>query len=184
MWRHFKPILQVITLATAMMVSSLHGAVLENTTKCPVTFYLVHTIIPNYNWVTKILAHTHLAGILIPWNQKFQAFFVVYHYTAPYKKETKWRDKIVLVWVLTASCKPSIEAASNSVCSIMHANLRLRSRLSPANGKTMQTVNTPVYNYCQSLRPKKLICLSIDDLFWVGSVGRKTLNSFFFFKRQ
>ena len=45
MWRHIKPILQVIILATAMLVSFLNGAVLENTTKCPRTFYLdlVHT---------------------------------------------------------------------------------------------------------------------------------------------
>ena len=35
-----------------------HGAVLENTIKCPKTFYLVHTTIPNYNWVTRISAHT------------------------------------------------------------------------------------------------------------------------------
>ena len=35
-------------LATAMLVFSLHGAVMENTTKCPVTFYLVQTTIPNH----------------------------------------------------------------------------------------------------------------------------------------
>ena len=39
-----------------MLVSSLHEAVLENTSNCPVIFYLVHTTIPNYNWVTRILA--------------------------------------------------------------------------------------------------------------------------------
>ena len=36
-------------MATAMLVSYLHGAVLKNPTKCPITFDLVHTIIPNYN---------------------------------------------------------------------------------------------------------------------------------------
>ena len=35
-----KPILQVIILATAMLVSSFHSLVLENTTKCPRTFHL------------------------------------------------------------------------------------------------------------------------------------------------
>ena len=33
----------------APMVSSLHKTVLENTTKCFVTFYLVHTTLPYYN---------------------------------------------------------------------------------------------------------------------------------------
>ena len=32
----------------------LHGRVLENTTKCLVTFYLVHITIPNYDRVTRI----------------------------------------------------------------------------------------------------------------------------------
>ena len=36
----------------------LHGRVWENTTKCPVTFYLVHITIPNYDRVTRILKHT------------------------------------------------------------------------------------------------------------------------------
>ena len=49
MWRHIKPISQVIIYATAMLVSSSHETVFENTTKWPVTFYLVHTTIPNYN---------------------------------------------------------------------------------------------------------------------------------------
>ena len=42
MWRHIKPILQVIILATAMFVSSFHSLVLGNTTNCPRTFKLVH----------------------------------------------------------------------------------------------------------------------------------------------
>ena len=48
----------------------------KNTTKCPVTFYLVHTTIPNYNRVTRILAHT-LGGNFKSFcevNQKFQRF--------------------------------------------------------------------------------------------------------------
>ena len=56
--RHIKPILQVIILTTTMLVSSLYGAVLKNTTKCPITFYLVHTAKPNYNWVT-VYSSTH-----------------------------------------------------------------------------------------------------------------------------
>ena len=42
LWCHIKPILQVIILGTAMLVSSLHGAVLENTTKCSLTFKIIH----------------------------------------------------------------------------------------------------------------------------------------------
>ena len=64
-----KPILQVIIFATAMLVSSLHGAVLENTGKCAVSFYLVHTTIPNYNSVTRILAP------ILGWN--FNSFYEV-----------------------------------------------------------------------------------------------------------
>ena len=64
MWRHIKPNLQVIILATAMLVSFLHSAALENTTKCPRTYYLVHATIPNYNWVTRIIPHT------LGWNFK------------------------------------------------------------------------------------------------------------------
>ena len=54
----------------------------ENTTKCSVTFYLVHTTVPNYNRVTRILAHT-LGGnseSFCKVNQKFQRFFVVFLY--------------------------------------------------------------------------------------------------------
>ena len=39
MWRHIKPNLQVIILATAMLISSLYGTILEDTTKFPVPFY-------------------------------------------------------------------------------------------------------------------------------------------------
>ena len=58
MRRHIRPILQVIVLMTTMLVSSLHSLVLENTTKHPRTFHLSYIIIPNYNWVTRILART------------------------------------------------------------------------------------------------------------------------------
>ena len=80
MWRHIKPILQVIALATAMLVSSLHGAVLENRTKCPVTFYLLHTIIPNYNWVTRVLAHTLSCSFnsFYEVNQKLKRFLLFF----------------------------------------------------------------------------------------------------------
>ena len=36
----------------------LHGQVYENTTKCLVSFYLVHIKIPNYDQVTRILKYT------------------------------------------------------------------------------------------------------------------------------
>ena len=36
----------------------LHERVKENTTKCLVTFYLVHITIPNFDQVTIILKHT------------------------------------------------------------------------------------------------------------------------------
>ena len=65
MWPHIKPILLVIILATTMLISFKHGSVLENTTKCLKPFNLIHTTIPNYNWVTRILAHT-LDFILSP----------------------------------------------------------------------------------------------------------------------
>ena len=42
MWRHMRPNLRVIILATIVLVSSSHWTVLGNTTKCSVTFYLVH----------------------------------------------------------------------------------------------------------------------------------------------
>ena len=86
MWCRIKPILQVIILATAMLLSILHSSVLENTTKCPRTFNLVHITIPNCNWVTRILAH-HLVEISnpvmkkIPNNCMFCCFFSVPHST-------------------------------------------------------------------------------------------------------
>ena len=55
-------------------------AVLENTTKCSVTFYLVHTTIPNYNSMTRILAHT-LDGNFessCEVNQKFKRVFFLF----------------------------------------------------------------------------------------------------------
>ena len=52
----------------------------EKVTKCSISFYLVHTTLPNYNYmyVTRILAHT------LEWNfksfhevnRKFQGFFI------------------------------------------------------------------------------------------------------------
>ena len=62
--RHIKPILQVTILVAAMLVSLPHSLSLENTTKCPTTFHIVHIIIPNYSWVIRILVHT------LRWNFK------------------------------------------------------------------------------------------------------------------
>ena len=64
MWRHIKQIWQVIILASVMLVSFPHEAVLGKTTNCSITFYLVHTTLPNNNRVTKISAHT------LGWNFK------------------------------------------------------------------------------------------------------------------
>ena len=61
MWRHMKLILQVVALATTMLVSCSpcsHVKVLGRATKCSITFYLVYTMLPNYNRVTRKSAHT------------------------------------------------------------------------------------------------------------------------------
>ena len=95
MWRQIMPILQVIILVTAMLVSSSHSMVLENTTKCSVTFYSVHTKIPNYEW--QEYQHTHSVKILntsMKWIKSSPVFLL---YTLLYKKETKRCGKIVLV---------------------------------------------------------------------------------------
>ena len=92
MWRHIKPILQVIILVTTMLVSSPHCLALENTIKCPTTFHIVHIIIPNYNWVTRILAQT------LRWNlkssygmnkKKIACFFVVFLLTVLCKRKPR-----------------------------------------------------------------------------------------------
>ena len=54
-----------VILSFAVLVSSLCGSVLENTTKCPVILCLLHTIIPHYNWVKWILEQT------LGWKFKF-----------------------------------------------------------------------------------------------------------------
>ena len=79
MWRHIKQILQVIIPKTAMLVSSPHRMVLSKATKYFITFNLVHTTLPNYNWVIRISAHT------FAWNSKyfqvnwkFKHFFVLF----------------------------------------------------------------------------------------------------------
>ena len=84
MWCHIKPILQVIILTTATLVSSLHRAVLENTTKCHVTFYLLHTTI----CVTRILAYTFCWNFnsFYEVNQKFKCFLLFFS-IIPYHKK-------------------------------------------------------------------------------------------------
>ena len=80
MWHHIKPILQVIALATVMLISTPHSLVLPwNTTKCPRTFYLDYIIIPNFNWVTRILAHTWVKFEVLLWSEStIIAYFVVF----------------------------------------------------------------------------------------------------------
>ena len=97
MWRHIKPILKVIILATAMLVSSLHSRVLENTTKCYVTFYLVHTTIQNYNWIDKnISTHTWMQYQILPWSKSKFKCFLFFLYTTLYKIETKRCGKLYM----------------------------------------------------------------------------------------
>ena len=64
-WSDLEPVIEgkrgfhVTSYATAMLVSSLHRAVLENTTKCPVTLLLCYLLyycikfIPQYQITTK-----------------------------------------------------------------------------------------------------------------------------------
>ena len=67
MLRHIKPILQVITLASAMLVSFSHILVLTNTPKNSRTFHLVHIIIPNYKCLPRranpLLRLAHYLGV-------------------------------------------------------------------------------------------------------------------------
>ena len=82
------------------------GVALEYTLKCPITFYLFHTTIPNYNWVKRASTNT------LSWNfnsfyevNQVQTFFVVFLYTATFIKETKWRGKITHAYVRDVLCK-------------------------------------------------------------------------------
>ena len=87
-------ILQVIVLATAMLVSYPHSLVLKNTAECPRTFHLVYIIIPNFNWVTRMLALSWVKFEILLWSQsKIIVCFVVFLHTALHKKETKKRGK-------------------------------------------------------------------------------------------
>ena len=54
-----------------MLISSLHGTVLENTTKCRVTFNLLHTTLPI---MTSILAYTFVGKSFCGVNQKLKRF--------------------------------------------------------------------------------------------------------------
>ena len=76
--------------------SSSHTAALENTTKCPITFYLLHTTIPNYNLVTRLLEHTFSGNFdsFYEVNSKFKHF--LFFYTKPYKKkgnQAAWQNR-------------------------------------------------------------------------------------------
>ena len=87
----------------------LHAQIKENTTKCLFTF-LFHNTIPNYDWVTSILKHTHSVEILdlaVKYVES-NSMFCSFPYTTPYKKETKEQGKIVRVYVRNLSCKLSI----------------------------------------------------------------------------
>ena len=64
---------------------------LENTTKCPATFHIVHFIIPNYNWVTRILVHTSQVKFkILLWSEpKIIACFAVFLHTALCKRKPR-----------------------------------------------------------------------------------------------
>ena len=103
MWHHiqanFANILNVS--ATAMLVSSLHGMVamlLGKTTKCSLTFYLVHTTLANYIWVIGIIStYTHPHPRTLGWNfkpfhkvnQKLKHFCCCYLRTALFKRKPR-----------------------------------------------------------------------------------------------
>ena len=101
MWHHIKRVLQVIRIATSLLVSSPHRTVLGKTTKCSSTFYLVHTTLPNYNRVTRVSAHRlHWNFISFLWNRKLKRFFPSLS-TALYKNCARggaYCDVQTLVW--------------------------------------------------------------------------------------
>ena len=93
MLRHIKQILQVIILATAMLVSCSHVTVLGKATKCSITFYLVHIYYQIMNRVTRISAHTLDKSHILPRsNFESSSVFVV-----------------VVVFLHTALCKGNPE---------------------------------------------------------------------------
>ena len=82
--------------ATAMLISFCMAGL--DTTKCLITFYLVHITIPNYDRVAIIVKHTvEISNLAIKHISKVTAGFVVFLHTAPYKKETKERGKVMRV---------------------------------------------------------------------------------------
>ena len=81
---------------TAMLVSSSHGMVLQNTTKCSVSFYLVHYHIPyitlsNYNWVTRISEYILGRNCKSLHEVKSSSVFVVF-FSIPRYTKRKPRD--------------------------------------------------------------------------------------------
>ena len=118
MWRHIKPILQVLILANTMLVSSLYGSYWQTQQNVLLRFIY---FTPQYQITTEWqeYQHTHLST----WNLKsfhevnrkskrFCCFSSIY--TAAYKKKTKGRGKIVHILVRTALYKPSIDNVIDS----------------------------------------------------------------------
>ena len=81
----------------------------QNTT---VTFYLDHTTIPNYDWVTRMLAHKlgENCNSSHEVNQKCMRFCCCFSLSIPSntKRKPSGRAKKVRVWMRTASWEPSI----------------------------------------------------------------------------
>ena len=91
MWRHIKPVLQSSYSGPPCWFPFLHSLKLENTTKSLKTFHLVHIIIPNCNWVTRILAHPlKLKFKILLWSKsKIIVCFFIFLHTALYKKRNQ-----------------------------------------------------------------------------------------------
>ena len=74
--------MQVIILATTILVSFFHNFVSENNTKCPSKVCFVYIRISTYNWVIGILAYTLKWNFKNPfknWIQNYCASCFPYH---------------------------------------------------------------------------------------------------------
>ena len=88
MQRHIKQILQIIILATTILISFLHGTVLRKATKCSITVYLVHTT-SDYNQVSRISGHSPSVEISKPSTKSKVRGFCCFSPYQAVQKETK-----------------------------------------------------------------------------------------------
>ena len=110
MWRHIKPILQVIILTTAMLVSFSHGWYWKTQQNAPELFIWFILYQTTTVW-QELLTH------ILWWNlkscyelkNKNPACFVVFLHIALYKKKPRMGQKHALISAHSvASCKPFI----------------------------------------------------------------------------